>query len=88
MTEHDTEPNVFNGMSVEELQDAVEQMSAELRDAKIALRDKRLSGVRAALEARREADADLNEELRKFGHRAGSRSLFIADPFSNRYGRL
>ena len=88
MTEHDTEPNVFNGLSVEELQDAVEQMSAELRDAKIALRDKRLSGVRAALEARREADADLNEELRKIGHRAGSRSLFIADPFSNRYGRL
>ena len=88
MTETNTEPSVFDGMSVDELQAAVEQMSAELRDAKIALRDKRLSGVRAALEARREADADLNEELRKIGHRAGARSLFIADPFSNRYGRL
>ena len=71
MTEHDTETNVFDSMSVDELQDAVEQMSADLRNAKIALRDKRLSGVRAALEARREADADLNEELRKIGHRAG-----------------
>jgi chaperonin GroEL (HSP60 family) len=77
MTEHDTETNVFDSMSVDELQDAVEQMSADLRNAKIALRDKRLSGVRAALEARREADADLNEELRKIGHRAGSRSLKV-----------
>ena len=84
MTENDTKLTVFDGMSVDELQDAVDQMSAELRDAKIALKNKRLAGVRAALEARREAEADLNEELRKIGHTAGSRSLFITD----RYGRL
>jgi hypothetical protein len=88
MTEHDTETNVIDSMSVDELQDAVEQMSADLRNAKIALRDKRMSGVRAALEARREADADLNEELRKIGYRTGSRSIFLTDSFNGRYGRL
>ena len=84
MTENDTKLTVFDGMSVDELQDAVDQMSTELRDAKIALKNKRLAGVRAALEARREAEADLNEELRKIGHPIGSRSLFITD----RYDRL
>ena len=87
MTEHDTEPNVFDGMSVEELHDAVEQMAAELRNAKIALRDKRLSGVRAALEARRDADADLNEELRKIGYRTGD-VPGLTSFFNGRYGRL
>ena len=88
MTETNTEPSVFDGMSVDELQDAVEQMSAELKSAKIALRDKRLSGVRAAIEARREADADLNEELRKIGYPAGSRNLYITDSLNSRYGRV
>jgi len=88
MTETNTEPSVFDGMSVDELQDAVEQMSAELKSAKIALRDKRLSGVRAAIEARREADADLNEELRKIGYPTGSRSLYITDSLNSRYGRV
>ena len=88
MTEHDIEPNVFDGMSVEELQDTVDQMSVELRNAKISLRDKRLSGVRVALEARREAEAELSEELRKVGYRTGSRSLFITDPLNARYNRI
>ena len=85
MTETNTEPSVFDGMSVDELQDAVEQMSAELRNAKIALREKKLSGVRVALEARREADAELSEELRKIGYRTGSKSLFFTDPFSAKF---
>jgi len=88
MTETNTEPSVFDGMSVDALQGAVEQMSAELKSAKIALRDKRLSGVRAAIEARREADADLNEELRKIGYPTGSRSLYITDSLNSRYGRV
>jgi len=65
---NDEEVNVFESMSVEELQQTVEEMSVQLRDAKVALKNKRLSGVRAAIEARREADADLTEELRKIGY--------------------
>jgi len=81
---NDEEGNVFESMSVEELQETVEEMSVQLRDAKAALKNKRLSGVRAAIEARREADADLTEELRKIGYKTGSRSLFV-DPFGGRY---
>ena len=81
---NDEEGNVFESMSVEELQETVEEMSVQLRDAKAALKNKRLSGVRAAIGARREADADLTEELRKIGYKTGSRSLFV-DPFSGRY---
>ena len=81
---NDEEGNVFESMSVEELQETVEEMSVQLRDAKAALKNKRLSGVRAAIEARREADADLTEELRKIGYKPGTRSLFL-DPFSGRY---
>ena len=81
---NDEEGNVFESMSVEELQETVEEMSVQLRDAKIALKNKKLSGVRAAIEARREADADLTEELRKIGYKPGTRSVFL-DPFSGRY---
>ena len=81
---NDEEGNVFESMSVEELQETVEEMSVQLRDAKVALKNRRLSGVRAAIEARREADADLTEELRKIGYKTGSRSLFV-DPFGGRY---
>ena len=81
---NDEEGNVFESMSVEELQETAEEMSVQLRDAKAALKNKRLSGVRAAIEARREADADLTEELRKIGYKTGSRSLFV-DPFGGRY---
>ena len=81
---NDEEGNVFESMSVEELQETVEEMSVQLRDAKVALKNKRLSGVRSAIEARRDADADLTEELRKIGYKTGSRSLFV-DPFGGRY---
>ena len=84
MSTNEQDNEVFESMSIEELQETVEEMSVQLRDAKAALKNKRLSGVRAAIEARREADADLTEELRKIGYKTGSRSLFV-DPFGGRY---
>ena len=84
MSTDEQDNEVFESMSVEELQETVEEMSVQLRDAKVALKNRRLSGVRAAIEARREADSDLTEELRKIGYKTGSRSLFV-DPFGGRY---
>ena len=62
-TEYDDTP-------LEELQEIVELLSNQLRSAKQVLREKRLAGVIAALATRREADAELAEELRKLGHPA------------------
>jgi hypothetical protein len=62
------EVNVFESLSVEELQQTVEELSTQLRDVRLVLKNKRMSGVRAAIEARREADSDLTEELRKIGY--------------------
>ena len=76
MSNSNDELSLFDNMSIEELQTAIDQMSVDLKNAKITLREKRLSGVRAALNARREADADLNEELRKIGYRGGNNSQY------------
>ena len=84
MSTNEQDNEVFESMSVEELQETVEEMSVQLRDAKFALKNKKLSGVRAAIEARREADDDLTEELRKIGYKPGTRSVFL-DPFGGRY---
>ena len=55
------EVNVFESLSVEELQQTVEELSTQLRDVRLVLKNKRMSGVRAA-------DSDLTEELRKIGY--------------------
>ena len=80
------EANVFGDMSVEDLQETVQEMSVQLRDAKAALKEKRLSGVRIALDARREADVELQEELKKLGY-AYRTSAFsdVAHPFFRRF---
>jgi|TARA_R100001530_G_scaffold97693_1_gene67907 hypothetical protein len=77
------ETNVFEDMSIEELQETVQEMSVQLRDAKAALKGKRLSGVRTALDARREADVELQEELKKLGY--AYRNTVFSDPFFRRF---
>jgi len=84
------EVNVFVDMSIEELQETVQEMSVQLRDAKLALKEKRLSGVRIALDARREADSELQEELKKLGYnyRIGGQFSTLSDvahPFFRRF---
>jgi hypothetical protein len=58
----------YEDVSIEELQQLVDDMSLQLRAAKQALRDRRLEGVNAAVAARAEADAELAEELKKLGY--------------------
>ena len=58
----------YGDMATEELQKVVDDLSIQMKAAKQALKDKRLAGVNAAVEARREADAELAEELKKLGY--------------------
>ena len=58
---------VFNEMSIEELTETVNEVSKQLLEAKAVLKEKRLTGVRSAIEARRLADSDLADELKKIG---------------------
>ena len=58
----------YEDMATEELQKLVDDLSIQMKAAKQALKDKRLAGVNAAVEARREADAELAEELKKLGY--------------------
>ena len=75
------ESNVFvDAMSIDELQDAVDEMTIQLRDTKTALRNKKLSGLRAAIEAKKEADADVKGELQRLGYSSTWNSL--NDPVS------
>ena len=60
--------DAYKDMEIEELQQIVDELAIQIRAAKQALRDKRLAGVNAAVEARREADAELAEELKKLGY--------------------
>ena len=80
------EENVFGDMSIEDLQETVQEMSVQLRDAKAALKEKRLSGVRIALDARREADVELQEELKKLGYTYRTNTISdVAHPFFRRF---
>ena len=58
----------YDDVTVEDLQELVDNMTNELRSAKQAFRDKRFAGVNAAVIARKEADVELTEELRKLGY--------------------
>jgi len=58
----------YDDAPIEDLQELVDNMSDQLNSAKQVLRDRRLAGVGAAVTARREADEELKEELRKLGY--------------------
>jgi hypothetical protein len=66
----------FKDMNEEDLQIAIEDMTTQLTEAKKAYREKRLAGVRLAIESRKQADEDLSEELRKLGVPYRSRDMF------------
>lgn len=77
-----TDLDSYENLTIEELQTLAEELSSQLKAAKQALRDKRLAGVNLAIAAKREADAELNEELRKLGYPSRSSSFMLADPLT------
>jgi phage-related tail protein len=54
---------------LKELQDEIKMLEEQLRERKRELSEKRYAGLRAAMEARKEADQLLSEELRALGVR-------------------
>jgi hypothetical protein len=57
----------FETMTEEALKITIEDLTVQLSQAKRAYRDKRLTGVKLAVEARKQADEELSDELRKLG---------------------
>ena len=54
---------------IKELQDEINMLEEQLRQRKRELSEKRYAGLRAAMEARKEADQLLSEELKALGVR-------------------
>ena len=54
---------------LKELQDEIKMLEEQLRERKRELSEKRYAGIRAAMQARKEADQLLNEELKALGVR-------------------
>lgn len=54
---------------IKELQDEIKLLEEQLRERKRELNEKRYAGLRAAMEARKDADQLLNEELKALGVR-------------------
>lgn len=52
------------------LQAEIEAMEADLKERKRVLQERRYAGLRAAMQARKDADQSINEELRALGVRA------------------
>jgi|TARA_R100000951_G_C2639602_1_gene180477 hypothetical protein len=52
------------------LQAEIEAMEADLKERKRVLQERRYTGLRVAMQARKDADQSINEELRALGVRA------------------
>ena len=54
---------------IQQLQEEIKLLEEQLKERKKELHEKRYAGLRAAMEARKDADQMLNEELRALGVR-------------------
>ena len=62
---------------LKEIQDDIQMLEEQLRERKRELSEKRYAGIRAAMQARKEADQLLNEELKALGVRRVNWHPFI-----------
>ena len=62
---------------IKELQEEINMLEEQLRQRKRELSEKRYAGLRAAMEARKEADQLLSEELKALGVRRVNWHPFI-----------
>lgn len=60
---------MLDNNEIKELQDEINMLEEQLRQRKRELSEKRYAGLRAAMEARKEADQLLSEELKALGVR-------------------
>ncbi len=52
---------------IQELQDNIKEMERELSEKKKALREAKYAGLRTAMQARKEADEAIRQELKELG---------------------
>ena len=57
---------------IKELQDEIKMLEEQLRERKRELSEKRYAGLRAAMEARKEADQAIRQELKDLGIQTSS----------------
>ena len=68
---------MLDNNEIKELQDEINMLEEQLRQRKRELSEKRYAGLRAAMEARKEADQLLSEELKALGVRRVNWHPFI-----------
>ena len=58
--------------SLDEMAEQISEMERQLRDMRQAYRDKKFSGLKLAMEARKSAEEAVNDELKSLGIRTHS----------------
>ena len=75
-----TEVDMESEISLEDMASEIKEMETQLLDMKKAYRDKRMAGLKSAVEARKSADEAVREELKALGVSGYSSSWSSADP--------
>ena len=63
---------MMDNAELQELQDNIKEMERELAEKKKALREAKYAGLRTAMQARKEADEAIRQELKDLGVQATS----------------
>ena len=67
-------------ISLEDMASEIKEMETQLLDMKKAYRDKRMAGLKSAVEARKSADEAVRDELKALGVSGYSSSWSSVDP--------
>ena len=65
-------------IGLEDMAKEIKELEVQLADMKKAYREKRMAGLKSAMEARKSADEAVREELKALG---GTTSSWTSDPF-------
>tara|TARA_Y100001973_G_scaffold86832_1_gene130180 strand:+ start:331 stop:657 length:327 start_codon:yes stop_codon:yes gene_type:complete len=73
-----TEVNMESDISLEDMAKEIKELEVQLYDMKKAYREKKMAGLKSAMEARKSADEAVREELKALGVATSS---WTSDPF-------
>jgi RecA-family ATPase len=75
-----SEVKMESEISLEDMAKEINELDTQLRDMKKAYREKRMAGLKSAMEARKSADEAVREELKALGVSGYSSSWSSLDP--------
>ena len=75
-----SEVNMESEISLEDMASEIKEMETQLLEMKKAYRDKRMAGLKSAVEARKSADEAVRDELKALGVSGYSSSWSSVDP--------